>query len=270
VKDGIVQVCGLTPTDIMHIKGDFSRFSAEASTLSAQFVAQNIGKSVEWLCDFVYDEVKRKLYTNIAEALLENQGMSRGGFVRDSYGQANGEFVSVNISTNLKLTGVGAPIHIFLHDIAKKLNTTAILPKHHEVANAVGAIAGNVCAEAVIEIAPNNSAAGITGYTVFGRTRSPVFESLTEAEAFAVTEAEEAARSEVIKRGAANEIEVSCTLTHREAPAKNGTVYLGTQAVAYATGHTPAQPATRSVGPPGQFREAEREGQISRPPVTLT
>ena len=30
--------CGLTPTDIMHIKGDFSVYDTEASRLAAQFV----------------------------------------------------------------------------------------------------------------------------------------------------------------------------------------------------------------------------------------
>ncbi|MCL2883350.1 MAG: hydantoinase/oxoprolinase family protein, partial [Coriobacteriia bacterium] len=73
LSEGIVQVCGLTPTDIMHIKGDFNRFSVEASLLGAEFVAANLGLEIDELCDKVYDEIKRKLYLNIVMALLESQ-----------------------------------------------------------------------------------------------------------------------------------------------------------------------------------------------------
>ena len=62
IKDGVVQLCGLTPTDIMHIRGDFKEYEAQASLLGAEFVAYNLGISVEELCEQVYDAVKRKLY----------------------------------------------------------------------------------------------------------------------------------------------------------------------------------------------------------------
>ena len=72
LKEGIVQMCGLTPTDIMHIKGDFKKYNAEASMLGAEFTAFNLGVSIEELCGLVYDEIKRKIYLNAVKVLLEN------------------------------------------------------------------------------------------------------------------------------------------------------------------------------------------------------
>ncbi len=249
VAEGAIQVCGLTPTDIMHIRKDFSRFPAEASLLGARYVAANLGLSVDELCDGVYDEIKRKLYVNIVEALLENgdgrglHGGVRGDvepFINESYEAAKTgarqPLVSMRFETEFVLTGVGAPIHLFLNDVAKMLGTKAILPAHYEVANALGAVVGDVCATCAVEIRPNSSADGVSGYTVFGKTGPRVFPVLEGAEAYAMAEAEAAARAEAAKRGARGEITVSGRLDRHEAAAKGFMVDLGTKAVAQAVG----------------------------------
>ncbi len=249
LKEGVVQLCGLTPTDIMHIKKDFVRFPRQASELGAQFVAGNLNVSVEELCDRVYDEVKRKLYVNIVKALLENKNnnYAKNGisedierFINESYEIAKTgfkhEFISLMFGTDFSLIGIGAPIHIFLSDVAEMLGTRALIPKHHEVANALGAVLGNVNATFSVEIKPNLSAEGITGYTVFGFTATKIFENLEEAEKFAVSEAKLGAYEEAIKRGASGEITTTCRLSSDMAKAKHGSVYLGTRAIAQAVG----------------------------------
>jgi len=287
LKEGIVLGIGLTPTDIMHIKGDFVRYPAEASLLGAQFVAMNLDISVGELCKRVYDEVKRKLYINILKALMENRegGISREGageagedsaggnsreraggdsresagrnpfagnlrnmepgsdlerFVNENYINAvNGvqnELVSMTLKTGFLLTGVGAPIRIFLHDVAKMLGTEAVIPEHYEVANALGAIAGSVSATGSVEVRPNYGVNGITGYTVSGSSETKVFRSIRKAEEFALAEAEKIAREEVIKRGARGEIDVTRRLAADEADTGEYRIYLGTRAIARAVG----------------------------------
>jgi N-methylhydantoinase A/oxoprolinase/acetone carboxylase beta subunit len=249
IKEGAVQLCGLTPTDVMHIKGDFDKFSAENSLLGIKYAAFNLDTTAENFCDMVYDEIKRRLYVNIVLSLLEKRdehymknkpGKEVERFVNESYDAAksNAEenIVSTVFKTGFTLTGVGAPIRIFLGDVAKMLGTEAIVPQHFEVANALGAIVGNIHAETAVEIKPNYSAGGITGYTVFGIDETLVFENLKEAEAFALSQAEGDARKEAIRRGARGQIAVSCTLKTNEAQGKDCTIHLGTRAVAHAVG----------------------------------
>ena len=249
IKEGIIQICGLTPTDIMHIKGDFDKYSVEASVLGAQYVALNLNIPIDELCNSVYDEIKRKLYLNIVKVMLENKdshymknGVSKDveRFIHESYEIAKtgckNDFISVMLSTDFTLTGIGAPIHVFLDDVAEMLGTKAVIPKHYEVANALGAIVGNVYASCAVEIKPNNDAGGTTGYTVFGNTETKVFKEIEDAEAFAVIEAENGARSEAIKRGAQGEIAITSKLIKSEAEAKYSVIYLGTQAFAQAVG----------------------------------
>ena len=133
--------------------------------------------------------------------------------------------------------GVGAPIRIFLKDVAKYLGTKAIFPKHYEVANALGAIVGNVHATVTVEIQPVSHSDGKGGYMVFCAAGTKIFAKISEAEDFAVTEAKKIAYQEVIERGAQGSITVNCKLETQDAQAQDGsTVYLATKVVAEAVG----------------------------------
>jgi len=195
--------------------------------------------------------MKRKLYTAIVSTLLEHEDHAflkrslsedTAYFIHKSYDAAKAgvknEYIHMMFQTDFVLTGVGAPIHIFLGDVAKLLGAKAVIPPYHEVANALGAIVGNVCAFYTVEIQPHYTVRGITGFTVFGSGSANAFKNLEEASEFAIEEAKNGARAEAIRRGAGGEITLSYTLDKKEAEASNGaTVYLGTQIIAQAVGN---------------------------------
>jgi len=248
VKDGIVQICGLTPTDIMHIKGDFSQYCTEASLLGAKFAAFNLGMSVEELCDLAYYEVKRKLHLNIVKVMLENKypdykraGIDTGieRYINYNYeaaktGNRDPLFDSM-IRTEYSLVGIGAPIHVFLDDVAKILGTHAVIPEHYEVANALGAVMGSVSASYSIEIRPNYSdTEAILGYTVYGSDGVKVLKTMDEAEEYAIQQAKEGAESEAVKRGATGALTVTTDIQRHDAPARTIIIYLGTTVTARA------------------------------------
>ena len=241
IKEGIVQICGLTPTDIMHIKGDFAKFPSEASWLGARFVAENLGWTVEQLCTQVYHQIKRKLYVNIAKVLLEHKTKKPVPtdilqFLSDTFDNPQNATLAAVFSTNFTLTGVGAPIKIFLHDVAARLGTTATTPPHCEVANALGAIVGNVYATATAEIRPVNDSTVTTGYKVFG-TNTAEFKTLEEAENFAIEDTKKQALEEARRRGVlTGDLAVTYEMIKSEAPARDGIVHLGTKVVATAVG----------------------------------
>jgi len=249
VKDGIVQICGLTPTDIMHIRGDFDRYCTEASLLGAEFMAFNLGITIQKLCDLAYDEVKRKLHLNIVKVMLENKypdymraGIDAGmeqhiNYIYEAVKTGNSDplFASM-FCTEYSLVGIGAPIHVFLDDVANMLSTHAVIPRHYEVANAVGAIVGSVSASFSVEIRPRCGPEAITGYTVYGIDKVKVFESEDEALVYAVLQAKEGAESEAVKRGVTGTLTVTTDIQRHDAPARHCTVYLGTTVTAHAVG----------------------------------
>ena len=71
-------------------------------------------------------------------------------FILDNYqavktGKPDPLFATM-FTTGYTLIGAGAPIQVFLEDVAKMLNTRAYIPENHHVANAIGAIVGSICA----------------------------------------------------------------------------------------------------------------------------
>ncbi len=249
LQEGVVQICGLTPTDIMHIKGDFDRYDAEASRLGAEFAAFNLNITVEELCDRVYDEVRRKLYINVVKSMLENKDpyyMKNGvsadvaRFIEASYEEAKtgktDPLFSTLPRTRYSLIGVGAPIRVFLAEVAEMLGTHAHFPQNYEVANALGAIIGSISASCTVEIRPDNTVDGIAGYIVTTEKENGYFETLEEAVAFATAAAEEGAREKAREHGAVGEITVTHESRTDEAEAKELTFYLGTAVTAHASG----------------------------------
>lgn len=243
-REGVVAKAGLTPTDIMHIKGDFTIYDAAASHLGAQYVALCLNSTVEDLCEQVYFTVKQKLYTNIVRILLQNKyphweknGLSQDMefLIRESY-QNTGSLVSFGFKTPDVLVGIGAPIHIFLPDVARALQTDYIVPEYAGVANALGAVVGNVSAVSIIEIQPETLPDRTVLYTVYGSDQNCTFTSREEAEAHAEREAGAAALTLARQRGATSEISVQSEAVPNFAKTPEGTIYLGTRVIATAIG----------------------------------
>ena len=249
LKEGIVQICGLTPTDMMHIRGDFNRYNAEASRLAAEFAAFNMNITVDELCKSVYDEVKKKLYINIVKAMLENKypDYLKNGintdverFIADNYqavktGKQDPLF-STMFSTGYTLIGAGAPIQVFLEDVAKMLGTRAFIPENHHVANALGAIVGSICATCSVEILPNTDPAKPWAYIVYGKQGTVGFKEISEAVDHAIAEASRQAAAEAKNRGAGDGVDVTYEIHTNNAETPDLTIHLGTTVTAYATG----------------------------------
>lgn len=252
-KEGIIIRCGLTPTDIMHIKGDFNTYNTEASKLAAQFVMEYVDKySIETdlsaLCDDVYDMVKKTLYLNIVRIFLQDKypKLKTNGIDKQledliiknweliKRGKPS-EFFEISFTTKATLTCIGAPTHIFLPDVAKALNTKCVIPENAAVANAIGAIVGNVAVTSCIEIKPNYSTEGTSKYTVYSKSKKINVSELEEAIEIAKNQAILEAKTEAQKRIGAKKIDVTTKVISNTAYAKyKMQIDLGTKVIATA------------------------------------
>ncbi|MDR1915959.1 MAG: hydantoinase/oxoprolinase family protein [Synergistaceae bacterium] len=246
IREGVIIRCGVTPTDIMHIRGDFVRYDAHAAALGVGIMARRLKMSRDDLCEAIYDAVKKKLYYNIVRIVIEDIYPEMREKILDeqmrtliylSYEQAKnnnaGSFLQCKFSTPATLVGVGAPTHIFLEDVGRFLGAKVVTSEYSKVANALGAIVGKVFATVTIEVTYDQAQ---NKYVVFGGGERLVFKKLDEAKAAAEQIADLKAREEAVKRGSDNNTTVTAETQESSVDTDFGRVYIGYKVTATATG----------------------------------
>ena len=236
-QDGVIMRAGLTPTDIMHIRGEYTAFDAEASRLAAEFVVRSANpETVEELCEEIYDLIEKRLYENILRILITSEfpefyekdpDEQLQNLIEINYQMAKKKkekdaFFAPFFRLQAKLIGVGAPTHIFLPRVAKLLHTEAVIPEHAAVANAVGAIAGKVISVITIEIKPVDTGE-IEGFEVSSANSRRIFESYDEALEYAKMEGAAITSEHVREQGATGKIAFAYDIERSEAKIDLGT-----------------------------------------------
>jgi len=219
VRQEVVGKAGLTSTDLMHIEGQYDAWDARASQMAWKV-----------FCKFQFqdpEELRRQVWTRMSEMIVHaivtflserplrlsdrqrsldrvDQDMGRWFFYNSLY-QAH-PHLETRIRLRQPIIGIGAPAGIFLPAVAEALHTELILPEHHQVANAVGAIAGSVMVEEELLIYPQLSKSGLEvfGYYVQASDERYHFEELNGALEYARALSQERALGAAIRSGADN------------------------------------------------------------------
>ncbi len=262
--EGVVMRCGITPTDIMHLKGDFDRFDARGSAAALRYFARNlyhvktdgdIDAVIPEICDRIYDMAKERLYKCIMYSLLEYRFpeifangidtqtkalVARGwnSFVERRAGRnVNTEMLDVLFDANTTLVGIGAPTHVLLPDVARAMGVEYVIPEDAEVANAIGTAIADISAKVVVDVSPKYGAGGLDGFTVHASTGNRFFRNAEEAIAFAIKVARADAEAEARARGALGKLDISTQVEKRKGPTMLGEVLnLGIRVFGYAKG----------------------------------
>lgn len=170
----IVKRFGLTPTDMMHIRGDFNGYHTQSAADAVKIMGKVSGLDSEKIPDLVYDAFVKKLTVNIQRILIERGGPVYREGIPDEirkllshlYDNETEDLFHTDFCSHMPIIGVGGPSHIFMDRVAEKLHTRAILPKHAMVANAIGTLAGRVVVKQQLEIV-YRSAMENPGYCFF-------------------------------------------------------------------------------------------------------
>jgi hypothetical protein len=219
LRQEVIAKSGLTPTDLMHIEGRYNAWDTQASLLAWQaFSNLEFGDP---------DELRRQVWARMSEMILhaivtyltgrqlelsDRQRSLSGSdgdigrwFFYNSLCPSH-PYLDTHIRLRQPIIGIGAPAAVFLPDVASALHTDLILPEHHDVANAVGAIAGSVMVEEELLVYPQFSRSGLEvfGYYVQASDERYEFEKLGAALARARELGRERAFGAAVRSGADN------------------------------------------------------------------
>lgn len=257
-KEGVIIRAGLTPTDIMHLQGDYMPGCREASSCAARFMAHSSAlKHTGVLCEYVYHLVTKRLYENLVRILLQTQcsdlagkkpdeqlqklinysyymewnqirkdiwNKSRlAGYMPSHMADTENTLFRTLFSTKAVLIGVGAPIHVFLPRVARLLHTKAVIPEYAGVANAVGAIAGQIYTYVDVTIRPVREE---NTFEVLSETEKKYFPDYESAFAWADRQGEQEVIHKLRRQGASEKnIQVTMEIIEKSGEMRYGTVW---------------------------------------------
>ncbi|MCB2145585.1 MAG: DUF1638 domain-containing protein [Deltaproteobacteria bacterium] len=187
----VVQRCGLTPTDLLHIAGEFQRWSTAAAGQFFRMIAALSKTDEATLRKDLLETVSRNLALEILKRQLDDEVNPEAlhscpvcqALMNNVFSGGNSHY-RMHIDFKRPVIGIGAPIAFFLPRAAAMIGARAVLPEHADVANAIGAITSNVVIERQVRIIPGGSGEFlIEGLAGFRR-----FKEFDRADAFAKDE----------------------------------------------------------------------------------
>jgi N-methylhydantoinase A/oxoprolinase/acetone carboxylase beta subunit len=193
----LIQAIGFTPTDALHITGDFKEWNAQASLTGAQKIDRLTHKSAEDLAFYVRNRVAK----NMAAALIEY--LVPGILNRDVEKILSGQY-HTNFSVSIPVVLIGASSRVYEEELRQLVRGEFITPAFSEVGNAVGALVGQGVYRTEVLVKMNKLKEGnkdVVEYLVFHEGERQIFSDSSTAIEKAIEIGKESVFSKMRKSG---------------------------------------------------------------------
>ncbi|MFY1111144.1 MAG: hydantoinase/oxoprolinase N-terminal domain-containing protein [Methanosarcinaceae archaeon] len=135
IRKRLVQAIGFTPTDALHVLGEYTAWDAEASRVGAKLLERYTQTDSLELCKQIKQEVARNMALNLMSYILKDVPPREIEkiILSDKFAQ---------FRMKLPVVLIGGPVVAFTEEIKQILDADIVVPKYAEVGNAVGALVG--------------------------------------------------------------------------------------------------------------------------------
>ena len=156
VQRGLVMLAGITPSDASHALGLMADWDAEAAFKGLSLLAkQRIGTGdrlstgPETLAQSIIDQLTKQTSLALLETAFIEEGWDHASVLAQhslvQIGMTDHTNVArVNVGLAMPVIGLGASAHAYYGAVGKRLGCETILPEDGGVANAIGAVVGQV------------------------------------------------------------------------------------------------------------------------------
>ena len=193
IARGLVRRIGLTPTDVLHARGEFQVFDVETAVHACRVAARESRVDLDTFLARTHELVVRRLGEGVLRRAIAEfdpraaEGDDRlGRFVLDrSLSRSHRQDpLDVRLEATDPIVALGAPAKAWLPKVAARLHAECQVPELAGVASAVGAAASQVVEQVEFLLRPLYARSGITGYVIHGPTERRRFASLSAARAY--------------------------------------------------------------------------------------
>ena len=163
VQRGQVALAGVTPSDAAHVQGRLASWDGTAARKALTLYARRrngrgdrIADSAETLAAAIVDQLTRQTVDCLLEAAIAEEEprwpdapdlLARHPFLRAGLNGHTG-ILSLKAALAIPVIGLGASAPSYYGAVGKAVNARMILPEHAGVANAIGAVVGQISVHA--------------------------------------------------------------------------------------------------------------------------
>ena len=246
VSRGLVMIAGVTPSDASHVLGRLDtwdgkaadkalrllakrrngrgdRFSPDAATLAQAIVDQVTSQTVDCLLEAAFGE--DAVFADHAPAMLARHALVKAGLDRHK------GITELTVRLGVPVIGLGASAPSYYGAVGQRLGATMILPEHAGVANAIGAVVGQVSQRATGLVTSPGEARFIAHFSSGLITYTDRDSALTAMETALIAEASTRARA-----AGAEDLHINTARDVREAKVEGRSMFIEATLTATASG----------------------------------
>ena len=159
VGRGLVMLAGVTPSDAAHVLGRVATWDADAAEKALTLFARKrsgsgdrIAPDAQHLAQMIVDQLTAQTVDCLLEAAfaedhrnwdMDPADLSQHALTKAGLDQHRG-VIETTVKLGVPVIGLGASASSYYGAVGDRLNTRMILPEHAGVANAIGAVVGQV------------------------------------------------------------------------------------------------------------------------------
>ncbi|MDD4498103.1 MAG: hydantoinase/oxoprolinase family protein, partial [Methanosarcinaceae archaeon] len=135
IRKRLVQAIGFTPTDALHVLGEYTAWDAEASRVGAKLLERYMDMNSLEICQQVKKDVARNMVLYLMKFIQKDVPASELEkiLLSDKFSQ---------FKIKLPVVLIGGPVIAFKEELKQILEAEIIVPEYAKVGNAVGALVG--------------------------------------------------------------------------------------------------------------------------------
>ncbi len=174
IRKRLVQAIGFTPTDALHVLGEYTAWSEEASRIGAERLARLMRMTPGELCIVVKKKVARNMALHLLSYILT-------GVPYESIEKILDGNYPAKFKLQVPVVLLGGPVRAHRKELGELIDADILVPEHAEVGNAVGALVGKGIKRAEILIRPASLMSPDKDFLIFAPGSRLRFDTYSEA-----------------------------------------------------------------------------------------
>ncbi|ABE52847.1 hydantoinase/oxoprolinase N-terminal domain-containing protein [Methanococcoides burtonii] len=170
----LIQTIGFTPTDALHVLGDYTEHTVEASEIGSKYLGSLCRRDAVEFASFVKQEFAKNMASNLMSFFLEGIPKTEIRKIFDIESPAK-------FKVDIPVVLIGGPVIAYLEDLQSILDAEIIVPEYSNVGNATGALAAKGIRRVDFLVRPASMAAPDWEFYVFSEKGRESFYEYEEA-----------------------------------------------------------------------------------------